>query len=138
MAKGIKTGGKDFVKGKPGGPGRPPLPDDVKELRQLTRADLDRHLTRLMTLDPHELAKEKTNPKITMLELLIISVMTHGVNKGDQARLGWLVERISSIGKVKEHLDIEVTRRFKDLTNEELLKLLPEAMKALEDGRKDS
>lgn len=30
MAKGKKTGGRNFVKGHPGGPGRPKMPDDFK------------------------------------------------------------------------------------------------------------
>jgi hypothetical protein len=40
MAKGKKTGGKDFPKGNSISPGRPPVPQEVKMIRQLTRDDL--------------------------------------------------------------------------------------------------
>lgn len=115
MAKGKKTGGRNFEVGHPPMGGRPRLPDDVKEARALTRADLDRHLTRFMAMGPNELAEVRKNPNSTMLELLIISVMTHGVNKGDQQRLGFLLERLSSIGKVKERVEVSGEVKLLDL-----------------------
>lgn len=115
MAKGTFTGGRQFKKGHPGGPGRPRLSEDVKEARALTRNDLDRYLTQFMAMGPTELEAIKKNPKSTMLELLIASIITHGISKGDQQRLGFLLERLSSIGKVKERVELSGGVKLLDL-----------------------
>lgn len=95
-----------FKPGQSGNPnGRPKIPIDVKESRQLTRIELDRQLNRLIAMSPEQLAEVRKDPKSTMLELLIVSVITHGINKGDQTRLNFLLERLSSIGKVKETVE---------------------------------
>lgn len=106
MAKGKKTGGRDFKPGWEGGNGRPRVPEDIKEARKITTIEVERILTELMSMSPSELVQIKQNPKSTMLELMIHSILVNAVNKGDQQRLDFLLQRL--IGKVKEKIDIEI------------------------------
>lgn len=147
MAKGYKSGGRDFKKGVVTNPnGRPRLPDDVKAARALTRNDLDRYLTKFLSMSKDELKQAQSNPNANMLELLIGSVVTHAVNKGDQSRLGFLLERLSSIGKVREQVEhsgpnggpLQIQTAIQHLSIEELYeqysqKKLASAPKLLED-----
>ena len=47
MAKGKKSGGKDWTPGN-GGPGRPKLPEDVREIKKLNIAEMERILNHCM------------------------------------------------------------------------------------------
>lgn len=95
-----------FKPGNPGGPGRPIVPDDIKEARKLTSTEVERILTQLLSMSPSELVQIKQNPKSTMLELMIHSIVVNAVNKGDQQRLDFLLQRV--IGKVKEKIEMEI------------------------------
>ena len=39
MAKGKKTGGRDFELGNAGGPGQPPVPSDLVEARKINKIE---------------------------------------------------------------------------------------------------
>lgn len=114
-----------FKPGNPGGPGRPPLPDDVKELRKLNKAELEKTLNECLCYTPSQLKKIKDDPESTMLQLFVVSILTHGTNKGDHQRLGFLLDRL--IGKVLDRIQVEDP--YAHMTLEEL--------KALEKKRID-
>jgi hypothetical protein len=95
-----------FKPGHPGGPGRPKLPQDIKELRQLNRMELERVLNECLNLTPAQLKKIKDDPESTMLQLMVVSIITHGTNKGDQSRLGFLLDQL--LGKVPDQLKSQV------------------------------
>jgi hypothetical protein len=103
MANPTGKGGKRFEKGKPGGPGRPPLPADVREVRRLNKVELERALNDFLLLTPDQLKKKRQDPETTMLEHLILSVMSHGTSKGDPVRLDFFLNRL--VGKVKEQVE---------------------------------
>lgn len=134
MAKGTKTGGKDFKKGWKGGPGRPKVPEDLKEVRKITNTSLETKLHEFLTMSAQELSGVKQNPKSSMLELMIHSIVVNAVNRGDQQRMGFLMDRL--LGKVKDQIEVETyTRPLRELSNDELLKQLPEAIQLLKEKK---
>jgi hypothetical protein len=116
MAKGLKTGGRNFKPGNPGGKGRPPVPPELKAARKMNRTELELLLTEMLQLSPLELKTRKDNPK-SMLELFVISIITQGINKGDHQRLDFLITQL--LGRIKERLDISM-RPYEDLSDDEL------------------
>lgn len=110
MAKGKKTGGKDYAPGhKNPGPGRPPLPSDIIEIKKLNIAEMERVLNQCLTMSRAEIDELRKKPDASMLELLVVSIIGHGVNKGDPFRLGFLLDRL--LGKVKENHEIELSQK---------------------------
>lgn len=108
MARGFKTGGKDFEKGnkfgKLGG-GRPPTPDDVKEAKNLNRTKMIRILNKFLDWPLNDLVtfvQDKNNP---VLEVLVARVLVEGIKKGDQTRLNFLLDR--TVGKVVEKFEFD-------------------------------
>ena len=99
MAKGKKTGGRDFKKGEGG---RKPLPDDIKAARNLSYEDMCRTVIDVRNMTPTEVEKKDLD-KIPLGERAIISaylaVDYRGI-KDYEDRL-W--------GKAKDSIDIETT-----------------------------
>jgi hypothetical protein len=109
MAKGKKTGGRDFEKGDERA-GRPRLPGDVREARKFTSGEVQRVLTEFMHMTPTELAERLTSGDATMLEGFIGSIMQRGIKDGCPTRLNFLFER--TIGKVKDQLEVSLPKPF--------------------------
>lgn len=108
MAKGQKTGGKNFKPGQSGNPaGGPGLPQDLRDARKMTSAEVTRILTYLIDLEPAAYAAYK--PK-TMLETIVMSLMSKAIEEGCTARLNLLFDRI--IGKVKDQLEVTLPTPF--------------------------
>jgi hypothetical protein len=105
VARGKKTGGKDFYKGQPGGPGRPPLPEDIKKARELNKDELTRVLNDFIYLSKGEIEEKILNSSTPMLELLVASILKKGIDFGDHMRLSFLLDRL--VGKVKEVVEHE-------------------------------
>lgn len=104
--KGRKTGGRDFKPGQSGNPnGRPKLPEEVKEAKRLTAAELELKLTEFLKKSREELYAIAKDPKSTGMDALVASIMTFGVSKGDHMRMEFLLNRL--IGKVKEQVNVE-------------------------------
>lgn len=100
-----KTGGKDFQPGQSGNPaGRKKLPPEVREAAKLTKAEVEATLGKFLKMSPAEFAEAKKSPA-TMGDFWIISVMSHGISKGDQMRLNFMYERL--IGKVKDEVSVD-------------------------------
>jgi hypothetical protein len=137
IAKGIKTGGRNFEPGKPGGPGRPPMPDDIKALKQATNDDLTRLVHLYWGRSKAELAAIMKDPKSKVSDLLVCSCFMRAIVSGDYSRVEGLLDRL--IGKLTtktqvEHsglqtIKVEVDQRrqmLRDMGKD------PEALKALE------
>lgn len=99
-----RTIGTPFKLGNPGGPGRPKLPEEIKEARKFTAHEVEILFTRFIQMTREELAAVKTNPESTLLELIMHSIFTHGINKGDQVRLEFVLNRI--IGKAPDKISV--------------------------------
>lgn len=101
MAYGRKTGGRDF---QPGNPGRPPLPEDLKQARKLLRDDFERISHGLLQLSKTKLQEVMKDPDTPALELLVASIIAKGVSGGDQHRTEFLLDRL--IGPVPKAVEI--------------------------------
>jgi len=124
MAKGTKTGGRDFKPGYKGGPGRPRLPDDVKGFKRMTQTELETIFNKYINLPVSQLKEARSNPNMTGLEAMVLSIMLQAINKGDQLRMNALLDRL--IGKVKER--VEISNPYENLSMEELTSLVKERL----------
>lgn len=105
MTAGRKTGGKDFQKGNTFGKGRPVLPDDLKSVQLLGKAELKAMISKYLGMTPdtlHELAQDVRG--IKALDLIIIQFIAQAL-KGDHYKAEWLIQR--SIGKVTEEQEVK-------------------------------
>lgn len=110
------------------GPGRPPLNPEVKEARKLTQNEIELALQKFLLMTPEQLKEAKRDPETTMLDHLIISIMTHGVNKGCDKRTEFLMGRL--VGKVKQQIEHsgEIANPYIGKTKEELEALVKERL----------
>ncbi len=95
--------GRDFKVGNPGGPGRPPVPIELKEARKLNQVELELIMNKLMGLNVKELEDIKSASDTTAIVAMIASIMIVALKTGDQTRLDFLLNRL--IGKVKEKVE---------------------------------
>lgn len=65
---------------------------------------MERCLSEYLQLSPAQLSKIKNDPESTMLQLFVVSVITHGVNKGDNVRLNFLLEQM--LGKIADKVNV--------------------------------
>lgn len=109
MAKGRKTGGKDFQPGQSGNPnGRPPLPADIKEMRPLNRLECERALTKYLRMSMKGLRLLIEDESLAALDLITIRVILEAHRLGDFMRFDFLLNRL--IGKVKDNVEISLPR----------------------------
>src|SRR5689334_1629820 len=105
MAKGRKTGGRDWKPGESGNPkGGPGYPQDIRDSRKVTQFELERAINALIHMPEGELAALMESPSTTMFEKMIGSIILAGAGKGDQMRLDFILNRM--IGKVKDQLEV--------------------------------
>jgi hypothetical protein len=128
---GWKTVSKEdsqFKPGNKGGPGRPQMPDDVRQAKTLTQAALELALSKYLLMNLEELKKAKADPETPMIDLLIISVVMHGISRGDQNRVDFLMNRL--VGKVKQQIEHsgEINNPYMNKTREELEALVKERL----------
>lgn len=109
---GIKSGGKDFKLGHDiKSPGRPKIPEDVKQSMQLNQATIVRIFNDLNGMTPEELKAKAANPLTNVFEHLVIAILKFGIQKGDQNRLAFVLDRV--VGKPKETVHHEGDVGFK-------------------------
>ena len=106
MANGFKTGGKDFQPGETGNPnGRPKLPDDIKALRKMNKIEVERILNEFVFMTPEELQAKMHDKSTPTMELAVGKILAEAIKKGDQVRLGWVLDRL--IGPVKQKVSVD-------------------------------
>lgn len=111
---------KPGVSGNPGG--RPRLPEDVAEARKLNRVEFDRIANRYLYMSSDEAKAALQRPDCPMIEKIVGTIIIKGIQGGDHARLGFLLDRI--LGKVKDTVEIE-NKGFGALpSREEALRIL--------------
>jgi DNA-binding sugar fermentation-stimulating protein len=106
MAKGIKTGGRNFKKGVSANPkGRTRLPSEIVEARKLNRDSLEVALNKYLHMKRDALQAAIKNPDTPMLDVMIASIIAKAVQTGDNTRLDFLLNR--TIGRIKEVVHVE-------------------------------
>jgi hypothetical protein len=99
MAKGRKTGGRNWKKGETGNAkGAPKVPEDIKEARRLNGPEFDRIANKLLAMTKAEIVKIVNEPTTPSLDLIVASVIHKAIIEGDAKRLDYLLCR--TIGKV--------------------------------------
>jgi len=100
----MKQRGKPFQPGQSGNiNGRPSLPQELKKAMQMNRVDFQELLIKYLSYSPQELAVAQSSKDTKALDRIVIAVIINAINKGDQQRLDFLLNRI--IGKVREQVD---------------------------------
>lgn len=105
MAKGIKSGGRDFKPGNPGG-GRPKVPQEVRDFQRLTVLEVSRIYNKYFHMNFRELQEALKEPSTTVIELIVGKIMAVAIQKGDQLRLNSLLERV--VGSVPKNVSFGV------------------------------
>ncbi len=98
--------GKPFAKGNPGNrnaPGRPRMPLDLKNVQKISRDQIQRVFAKFSGMDREELQELLKDPRATMLEIMVGSVVARAAKDGDQSRFSFLLDRM--VGKVKEEIE---------------------------------
>ena len=104
MAKGKKTGGKNFQAGKSGNPlGAAVHNPEVKAIRRLTQADVADIGSLILEGNVEKLKEVQMDPTTTVLRVWICSVAIKAINRGDAQALNALLDRI--VGKAKDVLE---------------------------------
>lgn len=106
-----------FKNGNAGGPGRPRLDAEVKELRNLNQFEFHKILNDLGFKTKDELQAKINDPSTTALELAVASILAAAIKTGDPTRLSYITDRL--VGKPKESLEIQI-RPYQELDDEEL------------------
>jgi hypothetical protein len=106
-------GGPEHTRWKPGQSGNA----SGKPKQLLTKDRVTSILGKFANMSRADLEAVMEDPKATMIEVMIASVMVKAVRDGDYGRLDFLLNR--SVGKVKEELEQTV----RNVTNEDLDKI---------------
>lgn len=98
MAKGKKTGGRNFQKGH--SISRPPLPIEVIEARKLNKAEAEITLNKFLHMSFYEMESFLNNHSNQVHELLVARVLFEAIKNGDHMKLEWVYYRL--FGKQNE------------------------------------
>src|SRR5687768_16998427 len=106
MSQMLQLGQTRYKPGQSGNPGgRPRLPEDIKEARQLNRVEFERVANKFLYMTAVEIQAAVRAPETTGLELMVGSIIAKGIKNGDHQRLSFVLDRL--IGRVKETIAIE-------------------------------
>lgn len=131
MARGFKTGGRDWQKGKSGGPGAPKMPEEVRQARKLNKVEAERILNKFLNYKLSDLAEFANNANNNVHEMLVARILFEAVKKGDHFKLEWIYSRL--FGAVPKTVDVtqnvtttSLLDRWKDINPEDHIRLIKE------------
>lgn len=109
MAKGRKTGGRNFKPGNNENPlgGAAHCPE-LKRLRRATREEIAEIGTMIVDCNRAKLIAIRDDPNSTVLKVWMASIAIRGINKGDPYAMDALLNR--TVGKVKEEVKVTDAR----------------------------
>jgi hypothetical protein len=111
MAKGKKTGGKDWQPGvSPNPSGRVPTPAPLKDARRLNKTEFELVVNKYLWCSLAELELVATDKTIPVMEAWIVAIMARGIKSGDWGGNEWIAQRI--MGKVKDQLEVSTPKPF--------------------------
>lgn len=94
---------KPGISGNPSG--RPALPEEIKEARKINKIEFERVLNEMIYMNLSELKSRADNPETPVVELLVAKILAEGIKRGDEKRLGFILDRL--IGPVKTKVALE-------------------------------
>lgn len=102
MAKGKKTGGRDFKPGNKAavGHGRPRLTPEMKKVAKLTQSELEFIINSFLTMTREEIQKFAKDPKAPILHVIIASILARAATTSDHNKLEAMLIRL--IGKMPD------------------------------------
>lgn len=99
MAKGLKTGGKNWKTGQSGNPkGRPIIAPELSEARKFSKFLVEETFHRLLLLSWIELEKIVSNPNTCVLDRLLAKLIVMTEKEGCSTRLNFILDRL--IGRI--------------------------------------
>lgn len=110
--EGKDSAGK-FVKGHKMTTGRPKEPAELQFIKRMTKAELELLMNKLLALSKKELEQVKINGN--GIEMAMASIILNAVDRGDQWRLQFFIERL--FGKVSDKLEIDDKSGLADKLN---------------------
>lgn len=110
MAKGFKTGGKNFEPGHKLGKGRPLIPEDLKSVRLLTKEEAERLIIKFMSMAVDELKVLVGDPHTPAMHGIIANIILKGIEGGDTMRMEFLFNR--TIGRVLDKIEVTAVKPF--------------------------
>lgn len=109
MAKGKKTGGRDFTPGVVTNPhGRPPMPPELKAVRKLNRHEVEICLSKIIKMGDAEREFIILDPESSGMEKITARIVTEAIKCGDEKRLGFLFDRL--VGKVQDKVEVTMPK----------------------------
>lgn len=108
MAKGKKTGGRDWKPGERGGTGRKPMPPEVKASAKLTRTEVQAVMANYIHMDMETLQKKIKDKSLPMIDHMVMMICYKAWKDGCHQRLNFMFDRL--IGKVKEVKEIQLAK----------------------------
>lgn len=106
MAKGKKTGGKNFEKGHH--IGRPASPPDIKVAAGMTKATFLSKLKQFMDMNIAELETVLRDKNMTVADHWVGRIALMGIKNGDERRLNFMADRL--FGKVTDKIDVKMVK----------------------------
>ena len=110
MAKVKKTGGNNFKPGNRLGNGRPQIPEDLKEIKNLEKDVFKKTISKFLDMDVENLKEfldQIKTQKVKVFDAYIASMIAKGMQTQDISIMEWLATR--SVGKVKDEVDHNIT-----------------------------
>lgn len=106
MAKGKKSGGRDWEPGESGNPKGPAvLPPDIREARKLNKQEFERIVNKFLYLTPAEIKAIAEDPKTPAFELMIGAIVAKAVTQADTFRAEFLIARL--VPKLPEKITVD-------------------------------
>ncbi len=106
MAKGKKTGGKNFEAGHE--VRRPASPPEVRQLGLLTKAEALKCLSKFLKYNIEELEVLLKDKKMSAMDHWAGRIVLNGIKNGDSVRLNFMLDRL--IGKVTDKVEHSLPR----------------------------
>lgn len=129
MARGKKTGGRDFVKGH--SVGRPKMNPNVRHIKRLTQESFASEANRLLFATRSELKDIIDDPKSTALTIMIGKTIKEAFRLGDVARLSVILDRL--IGRPANPISLDAyISKLDKLSDTEIIEKGREAIAYLE------
>src|SRR5690606_2138338 len=105
MSDDVRTESGKFKKGHVGL--NKPLNVEIVQARRMTRAKFEAAANKYLFMSRGEIEAISKDPSTTMLDLMIISLITKAIKDGDEKRFDFLLDRL--IGKVVRTIKIVET-----------------------------